>query len=239
MEEQNQTVNPAVENVPVQPITPSKSNLPFILLGGVLLFAVVGSGAFLLGQKSSEKAVTAETDKIPAVVSPTVNQPDPATLVIDPTANWKTYTNNKYNITFTYPNSYFQYISPQEDVVYLAPKEGEGEAKGTPLGLDKSDVWLDLHVNPVDTALTLEQFLELPEMSGYKNAKKEKIAIAGLDGYKVTIDIPSGPNGIVFYEGLVKNKNTIYRLSLTSYNFTALLSKQTIFDQILSTFKFL
>lgn len=68
--------------------------------------------------------------------------------------------------------------------------------------------------------------------------------IGGISGYKVTYSFQTKPEGsksttLYASDGIVIKNKKRYSVSLSSFNQKLLESKQTMFDQILSTFKFI
>jgi len=83
-----------------------KPKLPLIS-GGFLLLVIVGAAGFLLGKSLSQS----KTPSLPLISqvspSPTPTPENPiSTPTPDPTANWKTYVNNKYNYSIKYPEDW-------------------------------------------------------------------------------------------------------------------------------------
>ena len=206
-----------------------------LIVVGILVLVGVAGGYILLGKS---KNITPVTQPAPETIN---SQPTPTieSTEYGDISDWKTYTNNKHKFSFDYPDSYFNYDGSSEDSVYLAPRAGKGESYGSPMGLEKKDVWLSISVNPIESGISLEEFISHPEMYDYKDVKKEKITIANKNGYKVTSNRSSGPQATVSYEGFVENGGNIYRIQMYAFTLDVLLSQQKIFDQILSTFKFI
>jgi len=86
---------PNQQPIPVsQP--PHHFSKTFIILIVVFLIMAVGIGGYVLGANRNQIAQTQPVTQIP--------QPSPAP--IDETANWKTYINDEYEISFKYPPSF-------------------------------------------------------------------------------------------------------------------------------------
>ena len=73
-----------------------KGFTPIIILIGILIVALIGSGAYYLGNKKAP---------LPSP-SPVSVQPSSTSSSSDETLNWKTYKNDKYGIEFQYPDSW-------------------------------------------------------------------------------------------------------------------------------------
>ncbi len=108
-----QPVNPPenpVQTQPVQvPVNNSKSLLPFIL-GGLVLLGVVGVGAYYLGTQNGNKTSPDQSSNVQSTATPqnnTVTNPTDTPIATrspqnDETANWKTYSSSI--LSFKYPN---------------------------------------------------------------------------------------------------------------------------------------
>lgn len=90
---EEQTVNNQVQEQPVSPVPVNKKPNHWIIAAIILAVIVFLPIIFILFL-NSQKSITTP----PSSISPT---PSPIT---DETANWKTYTNAKYNYQFKYPN---------------------------------------------------------------------------------------------------------------------------------------
>jgi hypothetical protein len=88
----------------------------------------------------------------------------------------------------------------------------------------------------------LDRYLEsAPDY--YKNAQKTPVVIDGISGFKMVYTLIVGPAEPLtpqyVYEVLVVKNGKLYAVSMASWTKDILDSNQTLFDQILSTFKFL
>lgn len=82
---------------PVQPAIPPKKPFPFLLFFAiVILLAFSGSIAYLFAQNIALKQQLTKLQTSPTPI------PTPA-IVADPTTDWKTYTNEDYGFSFSYP----------------------------------------------------------------------------------------------------------------------------------------
>jgi len=108
VEENTNPINPQVE-VPVEENIPTKSKLPLIIMG-VLLVILVGAGTFFLGKKSATSQ-TAQQVIITQAPSPTQTIDSKAIVpssevMQDETASWKTYNNSKIGYSFKAPTTW-------------------------------------------------------------------------------------------------------------------------------------
>ena len=96
--EQNQPQIPPQPNV-AEPITSKpKSKTPLFALIGIILVVLVGVLGFFFGISYKKPSSTQKQ----VYTGP----PPPVTPTIDPTGNWKTYTNTTYKFSFNYPTNY-------------------------------------------------------------------------------------------------------------------------------------
>lgn len=255
-----------MENLPQEPISiqtepsasppeqfqqPSQDKWWKIGFLATLLLFLATAGAFGFHILKTRQKESPQPTRFPAPVPTLTPVPTPTPTLpvispaptLDPTANWKTYENTKLGFSFKYPNSYFRYLKEFVDIgVYLAPSEGSGEAKGTPLTLTPEDVWLNISVSSGANLASIEAYIETMKQQGdkfYLGAQKTKLLIGGISGYKLTLDQPYGPQGVVGHQGLVKRGDVIYTIALTAYKRDALLEKEDLFNLMLSTFQFL
>lgn len=107
-----QAINPSeTSSQPIpNPVDNQKRPLAYFLLGVLVLLIVVGGGAYYLGKTSNKPTETNEhsstVNQQPlSTTSPntqTMSKPIPSA---DETANWKTYSDNKYGFSFKYPQN--------------------------------------------------------------------------------------------------------------------------------------
>ncbi len=200
---------------PVQPTQQATSGqtivqrgllLPVIVVA--LLLLIVGVGAYYLGRRTQSVPQQSTTPQV-AVTSPTIP---------DSTANWQTYTNQKYNFAIKYPSDW-KYIEvpnnkyqTQYDGVWLLPKSStpplpNSDGLTVPIALQLSTT--DPSINP--------QFID--------NYKSESYLIGILQGKRITGTSKAG----MAIDEIVIKANTFYIDAKTH---------GANFDQILSTFKF-
>jgi hypothetical protein len=149
MENEIQQNNPPVQPLPqtsTSAPTPPPTNWSNVLLFTILGLIVVAGSVFAgiqIGKTQTpiQQPVAAQPTILPtqAIASPTVIPTQiitptallTATPAIDPTANWKTYTNTKYNYSFKIPTNWTNYsmndfssqqFTNTEELLYLGPK---------------------------------------------------------------------------------------------------------------------
>lgn len=230
---------------PPCPVCPSKPKpwqiglKALLLLGAGLVLALiilVGSGLRITRKESlldiwlAGRRGVSPTPEILATPTP------------DPTADWKTYTNEEYDFEFKYPsNKTAEFLeepyngfcneNKRRGLVNLLlwPEGKKLPVVGEEIGV--SDVSLFIYGEENKNNLSLEKWIEknCPQLlSGYK---KENYEISGLSAVKYTrIGEGVGAPEIQPYIFLLKNNKLFY---VHPYG------DKEIFDQILSTFKFL
>lgn len=103
---ENQTVpNPTPEPVVSQvPVVEPKRKFPVMYLVLLLLsLGLLASTAFLYYQNQQLKTILASY-QTQTVATPTPSSQSPSPT-LDPAANWKTYTNDTYKLSFKYPSN--------------------------------------------------------------------------------------------------------------------------------------
>ncbi|MFZ3301700.1 MAG: hypothetical protein WA152_03245 [Microgenomates group bacterium] len=199
----------------------------------VISISIAGFFAYQTQQLVKELTALKSQEKVLDTSEPTSEPVATESSEIDPTADWKTYSGDIFS--FKYPNDWNYYQPKVEgDVLrlYIAPKDtitdiSEMFSRGGGFGGGK---FLTMTMSEVD------------EVPPYKSDEYQKFtsSIYKLDSVKATeyfaealldmlgLDAGDKTETIVFKKG---NKN--YMVSLVDYQY------KTIFDQILSTFKFL
>lgn len=222
---------------PIQP-THSSSKLPLILIG-LLLILAAGVGGVYLGKYLYGSNPPAGG---PAETKATPTGTPPATPTIDPTAGWKTYIDKQSEFLIKYPDSYFKYQGNQSLVpaaLFVSTSAPQGGNSPKFLGTD--DLWLEAQVLPGANLKSLDEYLNLPGQQIYpSNAIKMKTIIAGESAYKIDYAFPVAAGNVTSYTktGIILKNEKIYNVSLSSWNKRILDQNDTLFDQILTTFRF-
>ncbi|MFH0863506.1 MAG: PsbP-related protein [Candidatus Gottesmanbacteria bacterium] len=212
----NQTppVSPVTQqSSPASPTTPNTEKKLINLLVLLAIIIIIGVAGYILGVKTQSTITPIPTPLV--IVQPT---PTP-----DPTANWKTYINTEDNYSLLYPPDWTLDTTTLE---IIPPTEGLG-----------GEGRIFINVNASDGSL--EQFMEATNPStGTKNSQVytlvKQIQINGVNG----ILTKGGCCGFGGQHVFVQHNNKTYHLTLKGPVDNPKSDYQTVFDQILSTFKF-
>ena len=240
---QGQTVNqpssltqspqpPTLPTPPVPPVPPTpppqKFNKKVLLLGLLLLFMSLVIAVSLILFKTQKLRDPAQSQTSSTITQ----QPTPTPNV---TANWQIYTNSKFNYSAKYPgyfiiNNYEQVKGEEEIIEFKKIQNG----KETSIIIDISDnkISKELYLtyrNDVENRLQNNKPLE-GEFDGL-SGEYNKISIAGYEAYQLTLMSETQ----IISNAMFEKDGFIYKFQTTSEN----LSEIEIFNQILSTFKFL
>ncbi len=209
--EHPQQTPPVEPTIQIQPPPVESGSKTKFILGFVcaLLLLVVGGGVYyFMGNQQTGNSNQLTT--ISQTVQPT----------IDPTANWKTYENEKYKMQFKYPSSW--------QVLYDKQPDPTGNPSKYSIVLQNNNetalsVTL-LKSNQYKTFESLSRINNLP--SGPASiTSREEIRVNGIKALSVNQN--DGHEGVILLDS---NQNLI--------TFEVNSSDRPILDQILSTFKF-
>lgn len=226
-----------------------KGQTQVLILAGIVLVIAVAGGIFFLGRitlpRQDSSGQAAPKPQTPVVAPQPSSTPSPTTTP-DPTANWKTYTNTKYGFTLEYPNDWV--VKSENKTVDssttrttiqssdLAIEEINIPGVGGEQVINGSKLEISASNNENFTSYEqLKDFME-NEYTGfplnYFTSSKEII----VDGIKSTIKsgrkirtLALGSSFVYFFKDGVT-----YNLTFTNSQ-----DDDRIFNQILSTFKFL
>lgn len=230
MEEVRETSTSPVQSVLENPVEPRKKfSLKIIILLIVILLVAGGVYAGMqIGRKqtaSNEIVTDTEITNIP-VSKPTV------VPTIDETANWKTYRNEKYGFEMKYPDNWIVNIADDSIRFQTFPEPSPGYG-GFPGG--KNDIQISLSVKANSEGLDLEKFFAKQSL-GRIVKSKQSIVLGNISGIIATYDEEVGAGMSEVYS--VANNFLIEGIVFCGSN-DVKEKAISIFDQILSTFKFL
>lgn len=210
-----------------------------IILGAVALIAILAAVYFAYGNKTADQTLSnqnAVANMNTPPVNTNVNKPANSNQANDPTSNWKSYNNSKYNVQFRYPqNWHLIQEGPNIAATFLAwfsnySNTDEYDLGNMPTDLESFNFSID---SPSDTNSTLDDFKPQPDHP-YKLVSFTKFFTTdGLEGRKMvqySDDHPVGNRTSIFF---FKNGNkATFSLGIESEDQTKLL------EQVASTFKF-
>lgn len=206
---------PPISTLPVAPLPEPKSKIWLWIVGGVLLLGVGIVFGVLLG-----KQLYSIPQPIPTP-SPSVTSVQEG----DPTANWKTYTNNNLGFTLKYPSEWLQ---PKETLLSTSTEVGFNDNLTIRSGIFYNQ---DLGRNSTFVEV-VEKYLPID------GTPAKSFTIAGRDAKQVVYKTGESLFEIVILIPSSISKDEIVIISYKIFpGDTPLQNKQI--DQILSTFKFL
>ncbi|MEK7470787.1 MAG: hypothetical protein AAB622_02215 [Patescibacteria group bacterium] len=188
---------------PQTPEVPKDSHWITILAMALFVIASLAIVAFLYYQNQQLKSMIASYQT--PVASPTPS------ATVDPTSNWKTYTNDKYNFSFKYPGSEWGF--------------SETNFTGS---LNSYQL-----VNNVNKLVTIDVFVD-NSWNGKGGVEKTQsnFTLSGIPAFRKSNPLGQNPPSEVIY---VENNGKVLTIVLNYDDQTSIPE----FDQILSTFKFL
>lgn len=230
----------------VQPLTvgtrPKPNNFLVILLSVLLLLSVSIAGffAFQTQKLVNELTVLKTKENVVPVVTPEPESTFPMYTepTADPTANWKTYTNTKYNFSFKYPSDFK--INEMADEVYSTAYRGTIINSGPidPFGKSLSITFSSRsNLNDPDAACEQNDGV-MGRCADYKGRgvkfNKESSVINNSTGIYVQTNEPTAKT---YYLRKTSGSKVV---EVGLWNGDSTLTKNDIdtLDQILSTFKF-
>lgn len=227
----NPSENPAQPQPISHPVHNQRGNVP-IIIAGIILLLVVGSGAYYWGMQNTKYR---QVNNSEASISKN-NQPIGNPTIVNDTANWKTYTNAKYGYTIMYPEDWYV-LSPGNDGVksvniqnYEESQVSEQEKKNMSLEADKMSIIIGVYDEPISSNQSLLEWL--------KSNDKYESAMVGVpesvenitfgDKSAIKLNYQSGP----FYA--FSNQKTVFYAYFTPDNS----NQSTTFNKIISTISF-
>lgn len=198
-------------------ISPQQSinsyNKAHLIVIGFAILAVVACVSYVLGmmsQKSSDMAVNPYLKEIATPIPTKVV----ATPTPDPTANWQTYTNQKYGFSAKYP--------PSLNAIEEAPNYVRFTTDKPNSNLPNSESYISIRVVDNPNNLSLNDYMKT-------NQNLQDFSTTVVDG----IPAYKSSNGAFMY---LENKQVIYQIALITMSGDNGLS--TIFNQMIPTLQF-
>src|SRR3989344_4251054 len=156
----------------------------------VVIVVLVGAVGYFVVVKKSEP-IAQQPTSTPATSQTKSPTPTPK----DETANWKTYSNNRYSYTILYPSSWFVDMTYSEGNFTQRGPDNESMGGDTtwsnyqnpgqynPGTLPSGFAAVFLLIYKTDTSTTLDSFINLKHFS---YSKKENVNINGASGIRLT-----------------------------------------------------
>lgn len=230
-ENQNINQNTPVQNsqIPTQPGLPNdgaKKGKRKIIIGvfTLVILIVVVVGINLIGEIFFGWGKT--VDHVPTLSKT-------ATPTPDPTANWKTYTNNEMGFTIKYPSDWVEKLDPQGgvdsiyDPVSISPVKSNGD---TTINIPFRYVDISAYKSASSAAESATNYLTNNPAYNSVDSKRKTIL---LNGMSAEMFIQSGEGGRG-YTIVVSNGSSVAWINISS----AYPTNDSAINQILSTFKF-
>ena len=233
--QENNPISVPVVTTPQAMEQPKQSNFLTILLSVLLVISVSIAAFFAYQTQKLVAELRIMNDEVQITPAATTEPVATESSEVDPTANWKTYTNTKSGFEFKYPTDWDTYQPVVEGGVlrlYVAPKNTINEisdmyGRGGGFGGGKFFTFTISEVEEIPNyksdeyeKITSNSFM----LSSLKTIRYFKEALQSMPGF----DAGDKTETVVFQKD---GKN--YLISLIDYQY------KTVFDQILSTFKFL
>lgn len=229
-----QTPTTQVEgNELVKTETPKQNNFLVVLLSLLLIASVIIAGFFAYQTQKLVKELTIIRDE-PTISLSTESTPEPTIESIatpDPTADWETYVNTENGYSIKFPSeSYIRLMCEGEELtVSVRTASDDRKSPVGPLPCNRGSKF-DIEAK---TYLTIQSE---PQEDQYYKIEKKNLLMGGIEGklyiYTFT-NIEEGPYPKWYAIARVNKKNKTYEVYFGNKE------KLDLFNQILSTFKFI
>lgn len=223
--------NKPVENVqPIASAPPKSTN--FLLIGLIVIFvaALTSGGTFLF---MSQKQKVAEVIPLSQV------QTKPTAIpTTDPTANWKTYINNNLGFSFKYPSDWILTEPTKTDVVEVSKEKQSKVVNGPKINVNYYSNPKNLTLQELDQENSSYNNMQGKTNPGLYSTKNTPFIIGGINGFYQQNNLVCEPEVCPRY--IVPTKDNVLLIYLHFFgNQQDQIGQKKVFDQILSTFKFI
>ena len=198
--------------------------LLFLILGIILAGSLV-FGGYKLGQRSIYPELVEGPTPTPELV---------ATPALDPTANWKTYTNTKYGYSIRYPKEWQSFEVKEGPEAGIRTDFAESES------FSEREYWVWTKVNNNPDGLSAKQWVDKlllqysDQQAVIAGIKREKDSVADVEAERVT-GLPAMTEIVSVF--IPKEKN-IYEIVLQKGVGILSSENKDTFNLMLSTFRF-
>ncbi|MFH0863746.1 MAG: hypothetical protein V1858_01470 [Candidatus Gottesmanbacteria bacterium] len=218
----------------ITPETPPKSGTCCSPKTKILLLALGAIGLIVISSLGTFLFIKSQTTQKPSLQEISIVSPTPTAL--DETANWKTYTNNKYSFSFKYPNGFLLEETTGSDNKNLLNVSITKLDSNNKTDLEYPTMGWGL----AKTSLTPEEWIKNKNMCPNFSDKpsctpiksgfvKESIEVEQINRQYTGLDTFINKNGVLFDFNMSARK--------PNSNFSQ--EERDTYNQILSTFKFL
>lgn len=221
--------NTTVSEVPTQRIItntlPQKKNLKIILL--IVLGLIVVAGAVYAGIQIGKRS------QIKVWTEPPLTSE--STLIPAETANWKTYTNEKYGYSIKYPQNWFI-----KDVTSLinAANVLDDQFLNDQANIDVNNFKVHITVNSTDFERS-KSFLNFSDMGLQNEAEITTALVEGKEIVKAVVTFSQYDQKTSNYVEEGKSYKILIPLGGNTLSMSSKLDDRDLVDNVLSTFKFI
>jgi|GEM_PF-2967169 len=231
MEEQIQPANTPHLSPTVPPISKTKSKLPFII-GGIILIALVSSGVYYLGIRNTQSA----PEQIAPLLSPTTIvtdtiNPSPTSQIPTsmPTTVWQTYTSQEFNYSIKYPPHLEAENDTPYSVLFSQKQTQPGAASFPPLYVSvipdgfsntNAEVYNYMSADNINSFFSM-RVGESKQIQADSYGKLPDIIIAGQPAVVIESYIQSGGGGVPLIDKRIYIKKNGYTYMIGGYYFDA------------------
>lgn len=213
--------------------------LPYIVIGILVIAGVVGASYYYFVIKKP-----AETPLLPPPAEQPAQPPAEAPseeVLVDETANWKTYTNTKFGYSFKLPKHWYGLFG-QDNETRIQTFENYDSNLITPTYSPEDRIHLEVFVYPKDYSdynYQLNSFNKWKTKEiGFEEDQSVKTAdleVGGFPSIKIHFESDN------LYSDSIKIKHTDFLIGIRfrGADKAAFDANRIIFDQMLSTFRFL
>lgn len=239
----SQPTAPEIQTPIIEPVTTAPSNpsskTKYILLGVLILLiiAAVGGGTYYLGVVKQQPTMQKNNNNVVTVTStlaPTSATTPTPSSIIDPTTNWKTYTNTFGKYQISYPNNYIVNVGKSVGVDGIIIQQLNSYAELVSKVIPNTNGNIKISINSTETNYKTPQ--EVANTSGCVDPSNKEGAPYTIDGNAGLIfeNTPCGPFGITVID-TVKNGRA-YGIGIEGTVDYKYLKPE--YEKVLSTFKF-